>query len=59
MWCFLTCANVTSLFQDHPAVLQELDLITDEEQYTHTMHLEDAVNGEDMLSTYSYEYLIT
>ena len=55
----MACVNVTSLFQDHPAVLQELDLITDEEQYTHTMHLEDAVNGEDMLSTYCYEYLIT
>ena len=42
--------------QDHPAVMPELDIVEEEEQFTHNMRLEDAVNSEDMLSE-SYYHL--
>ena len=36
--------------QDHPSVLDELSLVEEEEQITHNLRLEDAVNGEELLS---------
>ena len=40
--------------KDHPAVLQELDLVEEDDQFTHMLTLDDAVDSEDMLSEYSW-----
>ena len=37
-------------FQDHPSVVPELDLVEDEEQCTHMFTLDDAVDGQEILS---------
>ena len=42
----MTCSRV----QDHPAVLEELDIVEEAEQFTHMLPLEEAVSTEDMLS---------
>lgn len=39
-------------FQDHQAVLSELDLVEEEEQFTHLLQVEDAVNGEEILNVF-------
>jgi pre-mRNA-splicing factor CWC22 len=39
-----------SVLQDFPAVMEDLDLVEEEDQFTHLLTLEDAVNGEDILS---------
>lgn len=40
--------------QDHKAVLEELDIVDEDDQFTHMLTLEDAVNPEDVLSRYSW-----
>ena len=35
--------------QDHPSVAEGLDLIEEEDQFTHMLTLDDAVNDERML----------
>ncbi|RCN26333.1 hypothetical protein ANCCAN_27941 [Ancylostoma caninum] len=37
-------------FKAYPAVIDELDLIDEDDQITHTLSLEDAVNPENELS---------
>lgn len=37
-------------FKDHQSVLEELDLIAEEDQFTHLLTLEDEGTGEDILS---------
>lgn len=37
-------------FKGFPAVIDELDLIDEDDQITHTITLEDAVNPENELS---------
>ncbi len=32
-------------FKDNPAVVNELDLVEEEDQFTHMLTLDDAVNG--------------
>ncbi|GFS20273.1 pre-mRNA-splicing factor CWC22-like protein [Elysia marginata] len=39
-------------FQDHQAVLTDLDLVEEEEQFTHLLQVEDAVNGEEILNVF-------
>ncbi|KAK3767407.1 hypothetical protein RRG08_032085 [Elysia crispata] len=39
-------------FQDHQAVLSELDLVEEEEQFTHVLQVKDAVNGEEILNVF-------
>ncbi|CAL1525845.1 unnamed protein product [Lymnaea stagnalis] len=39
-------------FKDHAAVLPELDLVEEEEQFTHLLQLEDAVTGDEMLNIF-------
>ncbi|XP_053386760.1 pre-mRNA-splicing factor CWC22 homolog [Mercenaria mercenaria] len=39
-------------FKDFPAVLEDLDLVEEEDQFTHLLTLEDAVNGEDILNVF-------
>lgn len=37
-------------FKDHEAILESLDLVEEEDQFTHIITLEDATNPEDILS---------
>ncbi|GFN87820.1 pre-mRNA-splicing factor cwc22-like protein [Plakobranchus ocellatus] len=39
-------------FKDHPAVLPDLDLVEEEEQFTHLLQVEDAIIGEEMLNVF-------
>jgi hypothetical protein len=39
-------------FKDHPSVMAELDLVDEDDQFTHLLTLEDAVDPEDMLSAF-------
>ena len=41
------CADV---LQDHPAIVQDLDLVEEVDQFTHLLTLEDAGSPEDLLS---------
>lgn len=38
------------VFQDFPAIIEDLDLVEEEDQFTHLITLEDAGNPEDILS---------
>lgn len=42
--------SICFLLQDHPAVLEDLDLVEEEDQFTHLLTLEDAGDPENMLS---------
>ncbi|KAG0433255.1 hypothetical protein HPB47_020106 [Ixodes persulcatus] len=46
-------------FSAHPSVLKELDLVSEEEQYTHLLALDDPMDGEDGLNVFKFdpEYL--
>lgn len=37
-------------FKDHPVVPEGLDLVDDEDQFTHMLPLDDEYNTEDILS---------
>ncbi|KAK3591689.1 hypothetical protein CHS0354_040617 [Potamilus streckersoni] len=39
-------------FKDHPAVMEELDLVEEADQFTHMMMLEDANNTEDIINVF-------
>lgn len=39
-------------FKDHPAVLEELEMVPEEEQFTHLLMLDDATDSQDILSKY-------
>lgn len=39
-----------SLLQDHPSVIEDLDLVEEDDQFTHMLTLEDATSVEDILS---------
>lgn len=41
-------------FKDHPALLEELELVPEEEQFTHLLMLDDATDSQDILSKYFY-----
>jgi pre-mRNA-splicing factor CWC22 len=49
-------------FRDHEAVLKELDLAEEEDQFTHLVTLDDAKDSEDILSkclwfvTFTFHY---
>lgn len=43
-------------FKDHPAVIAELDLIEEDDQYIHLLSFDDdSYNSEDMLSELFYK----
>lgn len=46
VYCCIFCL----VLKDHPAVLSDLDLVEEAEQFTHLLQLEDAVSGDEMLS---------
>lgn len=37
-------------FKDHPAVIEELELVPEEEQFTHLLMLDEATDAQDILS---------
>lgn len=37
-------------FKDHAAIIEELDLVEEDDQFTHLITLDDVTNGEDILS---------
>lgn len=37
-------------FKDHPALIEELELVPEEEQFTHLLMLDDATDSQDILS---------
>lgn len=39
-------------FKDHEAIIESLDLVEEEDQFTHIITLEDATNPEDILSKF-------
>lgn len=41
-------------FKDHPAVIEQLDLVPEEDQFTHLLTLESAKDTQDILSKYSF-----
>ncbi|CAH2305859.1 pre-mRNA-splicing factor CWC22 homolog [Pelobates cultripes] len=41
-------------FKDHPVILDGLDLVEEEDQFTHMLPLEDDYNPEDVLTVFSY-----
>lgn len=42
-------------FKDHPAILDELDKVEEEDQYTHMMTLENTIDGEDSLNVFKFD----
>lgn len=42
-------------FKDHPAVIPELDLVTDEDKIIHNISLDDELDGEDMLDIFRFD----
>ena len=38
-------------FKDNPAVPEELDVVEEDDQFTHMIGLDDATNGEEVSST--------
>lgn len=41
-------------FKDHPALIEELELVPEEEQFTHLLMLDDATDPQDILSQYIF-----
>lgn len=41
-------------FKDHPALIEELELVPEEEQFTHLLMLDDATDPQDILSKYIF-----
>lgn len=39
-------------FKDHAAVIEDLDIVEEEDQFTHLITLDEVKNGEDILSKY-------
>ncbi|XP_055330180.1 pre-mRNA-splicing factor CWC22 homolog [Paramacrobiotus metropolitanus] len=42
-------------FKDHPAVAPGLDLVDEEDQFTHTLTLEDEHDSEDILNVFKFD----
>lgn len=41
-------------FKDHPAVIEQLDLVPEEDQFTHLLTLDSAKDPQDILSNYYF-----
>ncbi len=39
-------------FADHPGVIQELDLVEEEDKITHTVSLDDDLDGQDLCNIF-------
>jgi pre-mRNA-splicing factor CWC22 len=43
-------------FKDHPAVIEQLDLVPEEDQFTHLLTLDSAKDPQDILSIDLYNF---
>jgi pre-mRNA-splicing factor CWC22 len=41
-------------FKDHPAVIEQLDLVPEEDQFTHLLTLDSAKEPQDILSNIKF-----
>lgn len=41
-------------FKDYPSVEEDLDLVEEEDQFTHLLTLDEATDGQDILSKFCY-----
>merc|ERR1719167_2098229 len=42
-------------FKDNPSVVDELDLVEEEDQYTHMITLDEATSGEEILNVFKLD----
>ncbi|CAG5048220.1 unnamed protein product [Parnassius apollo] len=42
-------------FKDHPALIEELELVPEEEQFTHLLMLDDATDPQDILNVFKFD----
>ena len=42
-------------FKDNPSVMPELDLVEEDDQFTHMIMLDDATNSEDILNVFKHD----
>ncbi|XP_050685101.1 pre-mRNA-splicing factor CWC22 homolog [Leptidea sinapis] len=42
-------------FKDHPAVIEELELVPEEEQFTHLLMLDEATDSQDILNVFKFD----
>merc|ERR1739838_369996 len=42
-------------FKDNPSVLEELDLVEEDDQFTHMITLDDATGGEEILNVFKHD----
>ncbi|CAG9784701.1 unnamed protein product [Diatraea saccharalis] len=42
-------------FKDHPALIEELELVPEEEQFTHLLMLDDATDSQDILNVFKFD----
>uniref|UniRef100_A0A2H8TTB6 Striatin-3 n=1 Tax=Melanaphis sacchari TaxID=742174 RepID=A0A2H8TTB6_9HEMI len=42
-------------FKDHPAVIEQLDLVPEEDQFTHLLTLDSAKDPQDILNVYKFD----
>lgn len=42
-------------FSAHPSIIEELNLVSEEDQYTHLLTLDDPTDGEDILNVFKYD----
>ena len=50
MYIHTNLHNIYSHVQDYPSVVEELDLVEEEDQFTHTVSLDDEFNPVEVLS---------
>merc|ERR1712142_378569 len=41
-------------FKDNPSIAEELDLVEEDDQYTHMITLDDATGGEEILNVFKF-----
>ncbi|XP_052757815.1 pre-mRNA-splicing factor CWC22 homolog [Galleria mellonella] len=42
-------------FKDHPALIEELELVPEEEQFTHLLMLDEATDSQDILNVFKFD----
>ncbi|KAL0894402.1 hypothetical protein ABMA27_013018 [Loxostege sticticalis] len=42
-------------FKDHPALIEELELVPEEDQFTHLLMLDDATDSQDILNVFKFD----
>ena len=42
-------------FKDNPSVLEELDLVEEDDQFTHMLMVEDVIGGDEILNVFQFD----